>query len=478
MKKFDWKTLGLNPDVLPDMISSDRAVLWVRRGREGRFLLWERVGTVVGAETIDGQGLRAIPATSMPARQPVRGLLGKLIPRLGARAGGPEWRLPNGDPAERCGERRTDLILVWTVDESDPADESRLRALWPSSQGVEKLGRYVALVSGVESRTTPEKPEPSLPQGSPLQQAEGLLSAARAAGDRRREASALTDLGIVLLRGGDSARAATVLEDALRMVIQIGDRSLQGDVMGNLGLALLGVEETDRGMELVSQALEHARQSGNRFAEKSALDRLGLAHATRRHHEPAISAYESALALAHEVGDQQHAAELLWSLAIEHAELNHRDRAVTSAHQAVELLRAIGNPQAPWFDEHLRKYRAGHADSPGQAGGRGPDDSSNNLYGGSVQTSSMSAQPGPVTTPGPATTGPGLLSMALSAAEAMAKFLGSGLKTTTQETYHERLRKCGSCEHHTGVRCRVCGCITSIKARMPHEKCPVARWPS
>src|SRR5262249_50278668 len=71
---------------------------------------------------------------------------------------------------------------------------------------------------------------------------------------------------------------------------------------------------------------------------------------------------------------------------------------------------------------------------------------------------------------------PGLLRMALSAAKSMAKFLGSGLKTVTPQVYLGRLAICAGCEHHTGVRCRLCGCFTNAKARMAHEQCPIKKW--
>jgi hypothetical protein len=72
--------------------------------------------------------------------------------------------------------------------------------------------------------------------------------------------------------------------------------------------------------------------------------------------------------------------------------------------------------------------------------------------------------------------GPGLLRMALSAALAMGKFLGSGLKTASRELVQQRLHTCAACEHHTGVRCRICGCFTQVKARLPHEECPIGKW--
>jgi len=68
--------------------------------------------------------------------------------------------------------------------------------------------------------------------------------------------------------------------------------------------------------------------------------------------------------------------------------------------------------------------------------------------------------------------------MGLSAAKAMVGFVGSGFKTASAETQQQRLQVCASCEHHTGLRCRLCSCFTAVKARLPFEHCPIGKWPA
>lgn len=454
MQPLDRRTLQLNEGILREATPDDRMILWLPRGRDGSFRYWERVVSVAGAAVLEDQGLRATLAASIGARQRIRGLLGKLIPRLGGPAGTRVLTLPDGGSAEQSGERRTDLMLVWSVDESAPLDESRIRARWPASREVEPIGAHLFLASGVEPPVHEVEPDSVLPQGSPREQAEQLLSAARRAGDPRRETTALTDMGILCAREGDAHGAIALLEANLPKVRQFGDPSWESDVLIHLGSSMLAVGQPDRGFRLMEEGLALARGCGDPYAEKAALERLGGAHAHLRDPSRSLSFYERALVLAQGVDDRQHAAELLWSLAIQHAELGQRERAVARGQEAVELWTKMGKPQARWFDEHLTTYRAGDAAiRPGPPG---------------------NPQPGPAYP----TSGPGLLSMAYSAVGAMAKFLGSGLKTADRETVQQRLQTCATCEHHTGVRCRLCGCITSVKARMLHEECPIAKWPS
>jgi hypothetical protein len=68
--------------------------------------------------------------------------------------------------------------------------------------------------------------------------------------------------------------------------------------------------------------------------------------------------------------------------------------------------------------------------------------------------------------------------MALSAAKALTRFVGSGLKVVPAAVQEQRLVTCAGCPHHTGLRCRVCGCFTALKTRLPSEACPLGQWPA
>ena len=78
----------------------------------------------------------------------------------------------------------------------------------------------------------------------------------------------------------------------------------------------------------------------------------------------------------------------------------------------------------------------------------------------------------------PANSGPGLLRMAMSATKAMAAFIGTGMKATPLDLQQKRIQTCMACEHHTGMRCKICGCFTHVKSRMLHEDCPIGKWPA
>lgn len=73
--------------------------------------------------------------------------------------------------------------------------------------------------------------------------------------------------------------------------------------------------------------------------------------------------------------------------------------------------------------------------------------------------------------------GPNFVGMAVSAALAMARFTASGFKTVPAPTHEARLKQCTDCVHRDGTRCKLCGCFTDKKAWLPHEDCPIGKWP-
>jgi tetratricopeptide (TPR) repeat protein len=468
----DWRNLVLNEGILHEPIPGDnRVVLWLPGSRDNGFRHWQRISSLPRAEVTVREGLCATPAMLIPMRQSIRGLFGRLFQHFRKASDDRAWVLPSGEPVEQLGERQTDLILVWAEDQSMLPDEAQIRTQWPESKEFHKLGNNLFLVSGI---APPEvKNESPPPQGCPQPVADQLLAAARAKGDRRKEAAALIDLGILHRQEGKPKQAAPLLEEALTIAQELGDSAATRDAKGQLGLALLALGQPQRAMQLLEQELASAREAGEPFALKAALDHTGLAYSSLRSYALAIGFFEEALKLAREVVDRKHQPELLWYLAIQHAELGQRDQAIARGQETVDMLKKAGKPQAAWFEHHLEKYRRGETSAGlGETTQPGTEMSPDGFFGASVVASVWSASSGPQER------SPGLLRMAFSAGKSMAKFLGSGFRMVTPAIHQKRLQTCAGCEHHTGVRCRLCGCFTYVKARMAHEECPIGKWPT
>jgi tetratricopeptide (TPR) repeat protein len=469
MSVKSWQELKFNPGILRENVSDNRRiVIWVPREKDQSGQLWERIGSENNSAFSPVAGLHAGRAVTLLVRQSKQSLFGGIMGRL-RKENDATWVLPNGVSAVQSGERRTDALIVWTNDEKTPLDESRLRQHWPQANRFERLGENSFLVGGIEE----EKTEAALAPETPLAAAQRLLAAARASANHQGIASALADVGAVYLHEGKSTEAVQALAESLALWRQLGETARAGDVLGNLGQVTLSAGHPQRALEIFAEELGIARQSGDRFAEKMSLERIGLAQGKLNESQKAIDSFTQALAIAREVGHRKHQADLLWYLAIQHAELDQRDLALENAEAALDLMRKMGSPQAEWYQRTLENYRLGQSweidwnkDSAAQGdpanmlGGT----TAGGLWAPNKQDAGKQAQ------------GPGLLRMAVSAARSMAKFAGSGFKVTPSATIAQRLKTCNTCEHHTGVRCRLCGCFTSAKTRMAHEECPIGKW--
>jgi tetratricopeptide (TPR) repeat protein len=483
MKVIDWRGVILLDGLLREPESDEsRLLVWLPAEIEGDFQYWERIGNVARGEIVVEEGLCATPATSIRARRRVKGLFGKLLGRFGEGRGKRSFALPSGEWVEQCGERSADGLLVWPDDPAEDLDEERVRSRWPEARRHRRLGPRLFLVEGVGSRAASANGSTSTtdmpPQDvSPRQQAEEVLAAARRDGDRTREVTALADLGVVLLSDGKVRDAIGALEQALALARQLGDASRESDILGNLGLALLHVQEPMKARQLFEQEMNRARNDGDVLAEKVAVERMGLAATAMGDARGALNWFERGLALARRVGDQQQEANLLWLQAIQLAELDQRDAAIARGQEAIALYSKMGRPQAGWYGASLQKYRMGLFDNwptPATTGvTAGPADYLGGSLVASVVAGQAPAQAGPQRT-----TGPGLLRMALSATKSMTQFAGSGFKMSPPEVRRRRLETCANCEHHTGMRCKICGCFTAAKSRLLHESCPIGKWPS
>jgi tetratricopeptide (TPR) repeat protein len=472
----DWQKMVLDVGVLSEPVREDgRVVFWIPTDRDAEYQYWERVGTAARAEIKLEGGVCSIPVTSTRARQKIAvGLFGKLARKLTGGGGNDSWILPSGQPVERCGDRKTDLVLAWPEDESASIDEATVQSRWPGPTRCRRVANGLFLLSGLGGEAAKGPAARAVPSGvvgteevgCPVAMAEQFLEAARQSGDRSREAGALTDLGIVVMNEGDLNKSVAHLDKAATLARELGDGGREADALCNLGYALLALGQSPTAKQVLERALTLTRQIQDAYTEKLVLERLGMAHANLRDPNGALSLFNKALEMTRAAGDRQQETRILWTRAIAYADMNRRDEAIACAEESVDLLRKLGKPEASWYGAQLQRYRM-------DLSGLGIQGS-----GGQVLAGPMGAGVSTVNQPGAdQSTGPGLLRMAVSATKAMMKYIGSGLKATPADLQQKRIATCRACEHHTGIRCRICGCFTNVKTRMAHEQCPIGKWP-
>jgi tetratricopeptide (TPR) repeat protein len=299
--------------------------------------------------------------------------------------------------------------------------------------------------------------------GKPRELANQCLEAARKAKDSNKEASALIDLGTVHSGRGEFKEAFERFEQALVLARDLHDRNLESDCYLNLATAYLNSGQALQACDLLERQIAYAQSVGDLYLEKLALDHLGMVYGTRAESGPAIEIFQRALAIAEQTGDRQHQADLQWLLAIQNAQIGLRDQALSFGRDAITLFEELANPDATDFNEKLNQYAEGNSGTELAMPKKEP--SALGYYTGTTTASANRSIPGLR-----------MLWGVFMAAKSMATFFTSGMKRVTPAAYEKRLQTCAGCSHHTGVRCKICGCFTSLKAWLPHERCPIGNW--
>jgi len=136
----DWHRMTFHPGVLREANQDGRLVIWLPAERSGRGQYWQRVSSRPPAAIRRSKGLCSVAATAIRTRKRGKTLCGRLLHCFRRVSDDHVWLLPNGETAEQCGERQTNLLLVWAEDEGQPVNEARIRKNWPQNVRLQTLG--------------------------------------------------------------------------------------------------------------------------------------------------------------------------------------------------------------------------------------------------------------------------------------------------------------------------------------------------
>ena len=288
-------------------------------------------------------------------------------------------------------------------------------------------------------------------------------------GDRAGEATALADLGLLALERRNVSRAMPHLREALALARNVGDQAREGDILGLFGLAALVTRQVDLARAMSGAVAGFGATVGDASAEKLTLERLSAVSALTGDLSGAINLLADSL----RAGSQPRRPAARGRPALAHGGPLCRVwppwRGIGQRTSGGGSVRKAWQPTSQGVPRALVAFSA----RDGGAVRMAPD--------GGVSVTVLTTLP----TADRASAGSGFrrgkravdyLRMAVSAARALTRFVGSGLKAVRAETLTFRRQQCGACVQYTGLRCRVCGCFTNLKLRLPHEECPLGRW--
>lgn len=128
------------------------------------------------------------------------------------------------------------------------------------------------------------------------------IKLARKLGDRAKEASGLSALGLVTLKLEGHAAARKYQEESLAIAREVKDRYLEAKQLNNLALSIVSQGDYHLAREYFQQALWIFQEQGNQLGKSLAYANLGWLSSILGDYAKAMDYYEHALVLAREQG--------------------------------------------------------------------------------------------------------------------------------------------------------------------------------
>ncbi len=176
-----------------------------------------------------------------------------------------------------------------------------------------------------------------------IEKYEQALSLWRAGGERRNEARALNNMGLVYQALSEYQKALECYLQALPLRRSTGDVAGEVDTTSNIASVYVATGDNKKGIEYFKEALSRMRDSGRRENEAKILNGLGVAYWNSGENQQALENYNLALNLSRAAGDKQNEAEILSNLGALNDSTGDRRKALEYFNQALSLQRESGN---------------------------------------------------------------------------------------------------------------------------------------
>ena len=165
----------------------------------------------------------------------------------------------------------------------------------------------------------------------------------RAIGDRRGEAITLDDIGIIYHSLGDTQRALEKYNEAMPIRRAIGDRRGEATTLNNIGIVYRSLGEMQKALEKFNEALPIERAIGHRRREATTLNNIGIVYRSLGEIQKALDKFNESLSIRRAIGDRMGEAFTLNQIGLVYRSLGETQRALDKFNESLSIRRAIGD---------------------------------------------------------------------------------------------------------------------------------------
>jgi tetratricopeptide (TPR) repeat protein len=164
----------------------------------------------------------------------------------------------------------------------------------------------------------------------------------RIAGDHKREAVTLDNIGLVHESLGETQEALEKYNEALPIRRAVGDRKGEATTLNNIGLLHWSLGEMQKALEKYNEALPIRRAVGDRSGEGTTLNNIGVVYDSMGELQKALEKYNEALPIRRAVGDRRGEADTFNNIGIVYDSLGEMQKALENYNEALSIFRAVG----------------------------------------------------------------------------------------------------------------------------------------
>ncbi len=165
----------------------------------------------------------------------------------------------------------------------------------------------------------------------------------RRASDRKGEAQALNNIGLVYWSLGEMQKALEKYNEALPISRAVGDRKGEAHTLSNIGLIYRLLGETQKALEKYNEALPILRAVGDRYGETATLNGIGLIYRSVGEMQKALEKFNESLPISRVVGSRGGEAVTLSNIGVVCFLLGEMQKALEKYSEALPILRAVGD---------------------------------------------------------------------------------------------------------------------------------------
>jgi tetratricopeptide (TPR) repeat protein len=169
------------------------------------------------------------------------------------------------------------------------------------------------------------------------------LSLCRASGDRRMEAYALTEMGLIYGDIGEYQKALDSYTQARTIYTAMGDLRSQAGMLNNIGWIYGTLGEYQKAIDFHKQALETHRALGDRYDEPLSLSNIGANYAKLGEYQKALDIHLQVLSIRRARNDLGGQAITLNNIANCYEHLGEKRKALDYYGQALTRMPDLGN---------------------------------------------------------------------------------------------------------------------------------------